>query len=207
MTNAQIGARSGFAVVYVGLAYAIVLAAGIARHGFSEPIADPILAVMEVLTVLSALPLLALFVALHAASASDRRPWATLALLFAAMFCFATTGVHFVELTAGRALGRSGLVWPSVPYAVELFAWDFLLGVALVLAAQALPHAPRARRLRGWLRATGWLCLIGLLGPLVGNMRIQLIGVVGYAVLVPIVAWMLAQWFQGADGGDPRIAA
>jgi hypothetical protein len=204
VTIARLGARSGFAVVVVGLAYAIVLAVGMARHGLSEPIADPILAVMEVLTILSAIPLLALFVALHAASASDRRPWATLALAFAAMFCFATTGVHLVELTAGRALGRSGLVWPSVPYAVELFAWDFLLGVALLLAAEAVRHTPREGRLRGWLRATGWLCLLGLLGPLVGNMRIQLIGVVGYAVLLPIVAWMLAQWFRASAIGDLR---
>jgi hypothetical protein len=207
MTTSQLGARSGFAVLYVGLAYAIVLAVGMARHGLSEPIGDPILAIMEVLTILSALPLLALFVALHAASAPERQLWATLALVFAAMFCCATMGVHVVELTAGRALARPGLVWPSVPYAVELFAWDFLLGVALLLAAQALTLAPGAQRVRVWLRATGALCIIGLLGPLVGNMRIQLIGVVGYAVAVPVVAGMLAKWFQSAGDGDPRAAA
>ena len=207
MTSSQLGARSGFAVVYVGVAYAIVLVIGMARHGLSEPIGDPILAIMEVLTIMSALPLLALFVALHAASAPERKPWATLALMFAAMFCCATMGVHVVELTAGRALARPGLVWPSVPYAVELFAWDFLLGVALLLAAQALTHAPGAQRVRVWLQATGALCILGLLGPLVGNMRIQLIGVAGYAVAVPVVAWMLAKWFQGAADADPRAAA
>jgi hypothetical protein len=207
MTTAQLGARSGLAVVYVGLAYVIVLAVGMARHGLSEPIGDPILAIMEVLTILSALPILALFVALHAASAPERKLWATLALVVAAMFCCATMGVHVVELTAGRALARPGLVWPSFPYAVELFAWDFLLGVALLLAAQALSPTLSARRVRTWLRATGVLCLIGLLGPLVGNMRLQLIGVAGYAVLVPVVAWMLAKWFQSAVGGDPRAAA
>lgn len=207
MTNTQLGARAGFAVVYVGGAYAIVLAIGMARHGLSEPIGDPILAIMEVLTILSALPLLALFVALHAASACERRPLATLALVFSAMFCCATMGVHVVELTAGRALARPGLVWPSVPYAVELFAWDFLLGVALLLAAEALTPTLSARRVRAGLRATGALCLIGLIGPLVGNMRIQLIGVAGYAVALPVVAWMLAKWFQGTSDGNARAAA
>ncbi len=205
MTTEQLGARSGFAVISIGVAYVVVLAAGMARHGFSEPIGDPILAVMEVLTILSALPIVALFVALQASTAPNRKPWATLALLFAAMFCCATTGVHVVELTAGRALARPGLVWPSVPYAVELFAWDFLLGLALLLAAQALPRTATARRIRGWLRAAGGLCLIGLVGPLVGNMRIQLMGVAGYAVLVPIVAWMLATWFQRADDEEPCV--
>jgi hypothetical protein len=206
MTTAQLGARSGFAIVYVGVAYAVVLAIGMARHGLSEPIGDPILAIMEVLTILSALPLLALFVALHAASAPERKLWATLALVLAAMFCCATMGVHVVELTAGRALARPGLVWPSLPYAVELFAWDFLLGVALLLAAQALPTTASATRVRAWLRAAGALCLIGLVGPLVGNMRIQLIGVAGYAVAVPVVAWMLATWFQSAANGSRRVA-
>lgn len=204
---ARLGARAGYAVVWVGVAYLIVLVAGMVRHGFSEPIGDPILALMEVLTILSALPILALFVALHASVAPDGRPWATLALGFAAMFCCATTGVHVVELTAGRALARPGLVWPSVPYAVELFAWDFLLGVALLLAAQALPRTSRERRVRAWLRATGWLCLAGLSGPLIGNMRIQLIGVAGYAVLLPVVAWMLATWFEGEASSAQRTAA
>lgn len=185
--------------MYVGVAYVIVLAIGMARHGLSEPIGDPILAIMELLTILSALPVLALFVAVHASCAPDRKHLATLALVFAAMFCCATMGVHVVELTAGRAMARPGLVWPSVPYAVELFAWDFLLGVALLLGAQTFTPSPSARRIVTGLRLTAALCLIGLLGPLIGNMRIQLIGVVGYAVALPVVAWMLAKWFQGAN--------
>ncbi|MFN0098942.1 MAG: hypothetical protein ACKVS7_09735 [Gemmatimonadaceae bacterium] len=199
MTATQLGARSGVAVVVVGIAYAIVLAAGMARHGLSEPIADPILAIMEVLTIASALPLLALFIALHASAEPARQLWGTLSACFAAMFAFATTGVHLVELTSGRATGSHGLVWPSATYAVELFAWDFLLGLALVLAARALPATERARRLRLCLRATGGLCLAGLIGPLVGDMRMQLVGVFGYAVLLPIVAWLLTGWFRALD--------
>lgn len=196
MTVTQLGVRSGLTVVVVGIAYAVVLATGMARHGLSEPIADPILAIMEVLTIASALPTLALFVALPAATDASRQLWATLALAFAAMFAFATMGVHVVELTAGRAMGRPGLVWPSVTYAVELFAWDFLLGVALVLAANALSEGPRARRIRGWLRGTGALCLAGMVGPVVGDMRLQLVGVVGYALAFPVAAWMLSAWFR-----------
>lgn len=191
----------------VGITYAVVLALGMARYGLSDPITDPILAIMELLTIASALPLLALFVALHACAEPAGRHWATLALTFAAMFAFATIGVHLVELTVGRATGSHGLVWPSPTYAIELFAWDLLLGLALVLAAGALPADQASQRLRHWLRVTGALCLAGLIGPMVGNMRLQLVGVFGYAVLLPIVAWMLTGWFRAAALGQQRPAA
>lgn len=202
MTATQLGARSASTVVAVGVTYAVVLAIGMVRHGLSEPIADPILAVMELLTIASALPLLSLFVALHACALPGARNWATLALCCAAMFAFSTIGVHFVELTSGRATGSHGLVWPSATYAIELLAWDLLLGLALVLSARALPDDPRSRRLGHWLSVTGALCLAGLIGPFVGDMRLQLIGVFGYAVLLPIVAWVSVGWFRAPERRD-----
>ncbi|MBI3789781.1 MAG: hypothetical protein HY275_02750 [Gemmatimonadetes bacterium] len=192
----QLGQRAGFAVVGIGVAYGLALAVGFARHGLSEPIADPVLAVMEVLTILSALPILALFVALQRVVDADARPWATLALCFAAMFTAATLGVHVYELTAGRQLHTRGLVWPSASYAIELLAWDLFLGLALLSADAALCGRADAQRLRSWLRLTGAVCIAGLAGPLVGNMRIQIVGVAGYALLLPVAAWMMASWFR-----------
>ena len=199
MPPSQLGRRSAQLILAVGLAYAGVLAVGMVRHGLSEPIRDPILAVMEVLTIVSALPILTLFVAIHAEAPPNGRLPAMLGLLFAAMFACTTIGVHVVELTAGRALGRPGLVWPSVPYAVELFAWDLLLGVALLCAGSALARTGATGRLILGLRLTGALCVAGLIGPLVGNMRLQLVGVFGYAICLPVVAWMLAGWFSRAS--------
>ena len=196
MTATELGSRSATAVLVVGITYAVVLAIGMEQSGLSKPIGDPVLAIMELLTIASALPLLSLFVALHACAAAAQRIWATLALCFCAMFAFATMGVHLVELTAGRAAGKYGMVWPSVTYAIELFGWDFLLGLALLCAAGALPTHKTSNRLRHWLLVTGALCLAGLIGPLVSNMRLQLIGVFGYAILLPIVAWMLTGWFR-----------
>lgn len=199
MTAALLGARAAVAVVAVGVAYAAILAVGFARFGLAHPITDPVLAVMEVLTVASAIPILAVFVALHAVAHSSRTHWSLLALCFAAMFALATTGVHVVELTAGRQLGVPGLVWPSVPYAVELLAWDLLLGLALVTGARALPKDQETARVRAALQVTGALCLAGMIGPAVGKMRLQLVGVAGYAVGLPVAAWVLAAWFRGAS--------
>lgn len=202
MTAARLGFLSSAAVVVVGAVYAIVLSLGFARHGLSEPIADPILAVMEALTLASALPLLLLSVAILRVASNDRRTWGMIALCFMVMFAMATSGVHFVELTAGRQMGTSGLVWPSTIYAVELLAWDVFLGAALLFAAIALgDRAPRT--VRRLVQVTGVLCLAGIIGPLTGNMRLQLVGVFGYAGLLPVAGFALSRWFRASDTPRP----
>lgn len=203
MNHPRMGARAATAVVIVGVAYAIVLAVGMRRHGLSEPIADPVLAVMELLTIASAVPILLLFVAVRADAPPAGRAHATRALVCAALFAVTTVGVHLFELAVGRRVGSRGLVWPSASYAVELVAWDLLLGLALVWAAAALATEARAARARRWLALTGTLCLVGLAGPAIGDMRVQLIGVLGYAVLLPVSAWSLATWFRGGTGARP----
>ena len=88
------------------------------------------------------------------------------------------------------------MVWPSAPCAIELVAWDVPLGVALLAAAASMRWDDRTRRVRGWLQATGLLSLVGIAGPIVGDMRVQRIGVFGYAVLLPVACWILRGWFR-----------
>jgi hypothetical protein len=197
MTGQRLGTISGASIVWVGAAYVLVLALGFARHGLSEPIGDPILAVMEVLTLASALPLVSLIVAILLVAPEERRGHGVLAVCFIVMFAAATSGVHVVELTAGRQLGAPGLVWPSATYAVELLAWDLFLGTALLFGAAAMDPRHSSAALRRSVQGTGLLCLAGLIGPLVGNMRLQLVGVFSYAVALPVVAFALARWFGG----------
>lgn len=200
MTASRLGCLAGRAVVTVGIAYATVLALGFARHGLSEPIADPVLAVMELLTLASAFPLVLLVTAVLFVAPEPRRIWAVLALCFIVMFATATSAVHVVVLTAGRQLASRGLVWPSTTYAIELLAWDLFLGVALMFTAAALDPAKTAFALRRLVQATGVLCLAGLAGPASGDMRLQFVGVFGYAVLLPVAAYGLARWFRAHQG-------
>lgn len=201
LSAVRLGYWSGTAIVAVGAAYVVVLGAGFARHGLSEPIADPILAVMEVLTIVSAVPVMTLCAALHVSTVPPRRVWSLLALCFASMFAVATIAVHTVELTAARQLGRAGLVWPSTAYAVELVAWDILLGLCLLAVWAALGTDRAVRRLRAVVMLTSICCLAGIAGPVVGNMRWQLIGVFGYSILLPAAAWRLRGWFR-----DSRVS-
>jgi hypothetical protein len=65
MSGNRLGSWSAAAVFLIGAAYVIALAIGFAVHGLSEPIVDPIRAVMEVLTLLSALLMIVVMAAVH----------------------------------------------------------------------------------------------------------------------------------------------
>lgn len=201
MPNSELGRWSSCAVFLVGIAYAVALGIGFATRGLTTPIIDPLLAVMEFLTPLSAFFLLVMMGAIHGRASSEKKAIGSIALAFMILTAGTTSAVHFVELTALRQLGSAGLVWPSTAYALELLAWDGFLGFSLVFAAFTFARAGRERRVRNGLLVSGMLCLIGLIGPAVGNMRIQMIGIFGYAVVLPVVCLLLANLFRAdADG-------
>lgn len=205
MVSSRLGSWSAVAVFLIGVAYFVTLTIGFVVHGLSEPIVDPILAIMEVLTLMSALPMLVIMAAIYGYASVNRKVNGLIALAFTILFAGMTSAVHFVELTALRQLGSGGIVWPSPVYAVELLAWNLFLGLALLLAAPVFDGGGRERSVRRGLLISGVLCVAGTVGPAVGNMRLQLIGVLGYAGVLPVVCFMLARLFRMERGqhGNP----
>lgn len=196
MSVNQLGYWSAIAMFLIGIAYVVTLAIGFAVHGFAEPIVDPILAIMEVLTLISAPPMVVIIASIHGYASEDRKIFALIALAFMVLFAGMTSAVHFVELTALRQLGDGGIVWPSPVYAVELLAWNLFLGLALLFAAPVFDGGGRERGVRRTLLISGGLCIAGTAGPAIGNMRLQLVGVLGYAGVLPVVCFMLARLFR-----------
>jgi hypothetical protein len=194
----RLGSWSALALFLIGLAYIAVLAVGFARHGLAEPIVDPVLAIMEVLTLISAPLLIVMMAAVHGYAPAERRTYSLLALAFMTLAAGMTSAVHFVELTAVRQLGSGGIVWPSASYAVELLAWNLFLGLSLLFAAPTFPGSGLEARIRRGLVIGGALCVAGVVGPAVGDMRLQLVGVLGYAGVLPVVSFMLARLFHRA---------
>jgi hypothetical protein len=197
----RLGIWSAVAVFLIGVAYLITLAIGFAVHGIAEPIVDPILATMEVLTLISALPLVVLMAAIHDYALADRKIYGLIALAFTTLLTGTTSIVHFVELTALRQTGFGGIVWPSPEYAAELLAWNLFLGLALLFAAPVFNGGGAERGVKRGLVIGGVMCVAGIVGPAVGNMRLQIVGLFGYAAVLPVVCVMLATLFRGGRGG------
>lgn len=192
----RVGLWSAAGLGAVGVLYAIVVAAGVSAVGLDDPIVDPILAVMEVLTLLSAPLIVILFAAIHCYAPKNRKVFSLTALAFGILMAGLTSGVHFVELTAGRQTGPAILSWPSPEYALELLAWDVFLGFALVFATPVFPGRGRQAAARWALGVTGGLCLVGIVGPLTGRMALQRIGILGYGVGLPITSFILVAVFR-----------
>lgn len=199
----QLGKWSAFGQFLIGIAYIVMLTLGFAVHGLSEPIVDPLLAIMEVLTLVSAPLLVVMMAAIHGYASPDRKTHSLISLAFMILLAGTTSAVHFAELTALRQLGDAGIVWPSAAYAVELLAWNLFLGLSLLFAAPVFEGGGLARRIRRAFLVSGALCLAGIVGPAVGNMRLQLVGVLGYAVVLPITCLMVSRLFNG----DPQPRA
>jgi hypothetical protein len=87
-----------------------------------------------------------------------------------------------------------------VIYALDILAWDLFYPLAMLFAAAVIRGAGLARALRACMVASGMISLVGLLGPVLGDMGIRNIGIVGYAGLSPVVALLLAMVFHRASG-------
>lgn len=205
MSNSVLGRWSSFSVFLIGLAYLGALVIGFTTRGLSAPIVDPLLAIMELLTLLVAPILLVMMAAVRGRAPAALDTVGSLAFAFMALATGLTSAVHFVALTATRQLGSALLVWPSSAYAVELLAWDGFLGLSLVFAAFTLQRGGRERHVRRGLLACGLLCLLGVIGPAVGNMRLQLVGVFAYGVLLPVVSLLLSRLFRDDAGSEPAM--
>lgn len=202
----RLGIVSATGLFVVGLVYVAVITLWVIIEATPRaPIADPYLAVMEVLTMVSALALLGLVIAIWLFADAEHLVQALTALAVGSLAAGLTMTVHFVQLTAIRQLWRAGrlvdyrLVWPSALFAVEYFVWDILIGLTMIAVGFALAGGPGARPARRAMLLGGVLCLLGAAGPLSGRMFLQNVAVFGYAVMFPIAGALTARVFRAAQ--------
>ena len=213
-TDRNLGRWACYLSFVFSLAYVPTMLAGfLANGGFADPVGDPYLAVMELLILLTAIPLIVLFGAVHSYAPPSRKTLSLSAFAFVTLAVGTTVCVHLVLLTVGRQTDQTSLpgydqllswTWPSVVFALDIAAWDFFFGVALILGALVFSGPGLPRLVRRGLLLSGALCLLGIVGAPLGNMGLRDIGVAGYAVVFPVVALVLARHFAatpvtGAD--------
>ena len=156
--------------------------------------------------------MVALMVAVHCWAPAEATVFSLMAVIFVSLLAGLTSSIHFVILTVGRQSAFAGhswmplflsFTWPSVPYALDILAWDVFFALAVLFAALVFSGNRLAKSIRLLLIASGVLSLAGLSGVVVGDMQLRMIGVVGYAGVFPIAALLLAILFYRAA---PRAA-
>jgi hypothetical protein len=200
----RMGMASAIGLLVIGLWYVATIAVWLVLvRAPRQPISDPFLAIMELLTLVSAPALVGMLVATHAYSARPQQVFALAGLCFGALAAGITMTVHFLELTAIRQLaqadeGRLGylLVWPSSLLAADYLAWDLLVGLSLVCASRVFVGDISLSRARRVMALCGVMCLVGSVGPLSGAIAWQNIAVLGYAAVLPFAAGLIARAFR-----------
>ena len=210
-TARKLGVASAIGIVLLSIAYAIPLAAGfLTLKSPEQPIGDPWFSMLEILIILTAPLMVTLMVAIHIWAPTDSKPFSLSAVVFMAMAAGLTCSVHFVILTMSRQTafdalpGRSLLLsfnWPSVPYALDILAWDLFFALSTFFLAPVFRGRGLAMSIRVLLVVSGLLSLAGLSGVAVGSMQVRNIGIIGYAAVFPVAALLIALFFSKGRTG------
>jgi hypothetical protein len=195
---------SAWASFILFLIYDSVVFAGGAFQGvFTEPF----LTIAEALTIFGACILIVLLATIHACAPRNVKVFSLTAFGWVLLLAGFTIAVHFVNLTLLKQLEPSeriefarffGWEWPSMLYAIELAAWHLFFGMSMLFTALVFKGNGREKTVRIGLLLTGFLCLIGLSGPLIGNLNWRLMGAFGYGFIFPFVCIFIALVFKNA---------
>jgi hypothetical protein len=201
----QFGLRSAWANFVLFIVYDLIVITGIVVG--QGVLIEPFLAIAEVITIVGAALLILLMVAIHECAPQRAKVFSLTALGWIILLAGSTAIVHFVNLTLWRQVSIQqkidyvrflGWEWPSMMFAIELVAWHLFFGLSMFFAAFAFRGEGSEKAVRIALIATGLLCIIGLIGPAVGDLIWRLIGVFGYGIGFPIVCAMIARVFKNA---------
>ncbi|HMD42257.1 MAG TPA: hypothetical protein VKH45_04205 [Candidatus Acidoferrum sp.] len=210
-TDRQIAKFSATAVVAIVAVYittGFVGVVGRPRESRALLQVDPYLAVMEYLIILAAVALVVLMVGIYTYAPPKRKIYALAALCFMIIFAVLTCSLHFASLTVLRRVASEfapllsrhfsfigGGEWPTLALALDLLAWDLFFGLSMLFAAHAFGGDRLQNTVRASMTLSGTLCVVAVLGPVLGDMRIQWLGILGYAFVLPVACIFLAVLF------------
>jgi hypothetical protein len=210
-TDRRVGLYAAIAVVVIVVIYVSTGFVGVVArppHLRTLQQVDPYLAILEYLIILAAIALVVLLSAIYAYALPDRKTYALAALAFIIIFATLTCSVHFAALTIVRRVESQwpqefsrqlsfaeGGQWPALALAVELLAWDFFFGLAMLFAAPVFRGGRLENSVRSTMTLSGVLCVLATLGPITSDMRIPYLGIAGYAFVLPVICVLLAVLF------------
>lgn len=204
-----IGRSAAWAVFFLGVIYAIVTALGLlSLKSPQEPIGDPYFSIMELLIVIMAPLMVVTMVAVHAYASNDVEAYSFIALIFMILLAGITSSVHFVIMSVSRQIEATGpswaplllsFKWPSVAYTLDILAWDWFFALSFLFAAPVFKAGRLEAIIRYLMIISGILSLAGLIGVPLADMQVRNIGIIGYAVVAPVVFLLLGIVFGRAQ--------
>jgi hypothetical protein len=210
-TDRRIGRWAAITVVAIAVAYittgTIWLVPNINRVTIQTLApSEPYLTIMEILMLLLNPAMVVLFAAIHVYAPSNKKTCSLAAFGFLLLLVAITGVVHFIHLTVIRrttsavtaeafAFYHSRGDGHSPMFAAEMLGWDFFFGLALLFAAPVFKGDRLQAAIRTGLIVSGLLCLVGFSGPASGDMRFQVLAILGYAFGFPLVCLLLAKLF------------
>ena len=169
-----------------------------------DPIGDPMFSMLEMLIIIMMPPMIALMAAVHAWAPVSAKTLSIVAIVFMGLLAGETCSVHFVILTLSRQTAFANapwlpqllsFQWPSVPYVLDILGWDVFFALSMLFAAPVFSGSRLAISIRVLMTLSGVVALAGLSGVAANDMRLRNIGIVGYALVFPVVAALLAILF------------
>lgn len=190
-----IGKYTCWVASILGIVYVVITIIGfLSLKSPDDPISDPYFTIMEILTILIAPCMAISMIAVHNYASSIDKMYSLAAICFMFLMAGITSCVHFVILTVGHQFKevQSGELfisfkWPSVVYALDILAWDWFFAISILFAAHVFKKGRLERVVRILMIICGLLSLLGLIGVPFENMQIRNIGIIGYALIAPIV--------------------
>lgn len=190
------GVFACYAAFVCGLLYTLTTIGGfISLNAAQEPIGDPYFTIMECLILFIAFAMLIAMAAVYNYALPASKPYALLAFVCMVLTCGITSCVHFTVLSMRSVSDQIpqysyffSFTWPSVIYALDILAWDWFFALAMLFAMPVFNQP-----LRRFMLLCGLLSLAGLAGVPLENMQVRNIGIVGYAVLAPLVFLMIGR--------------
>lgn len=208
----RLGVASGTMVAFLCVLYGVALSVGLLTlPSPDDPIQNPWFTLMEVLILAISPAMVGLTIALHAWAPPGRKSLALAGVVFMSLCTGITCAVHFAVLTLSRHPAFAGqdwaplvfsFTWPSIAYALDILAWDVFFPLGALFAAAAIQGKGLARTVRVLLFVSAALAFLGLAGVPLSNMRVRNIGILGYALIFPLAAALLARLFHRTGDGS-----
>jgi hypothetical protein len=201
----RIGFWSAAASTALGILYFIIILVSVATGQFTFPPPDWLQLSAGIISLVVCPLLVVMFTSLYAITSPEKKVYSLAALAFTVLFAMSVSTNRFSQLGVvrqGLAAGNTeGIGWFlaygdfSVMLGMEFMGWAWFLSLGMLCAAPLFSKGRLQKWLRGLMLLYGSLGVVAAVGFLMPS-PLSMLGFVAWGVVLFIVTWLLAIYFQ-----------